>query len=97
MPNPFDETRSVDEPYAIYKNDEKGWEWRILATRKMPENEGSPFDVWYIAAKSPYTDGNWGYGDTYKSEVLNDESGGAGKLVECTPEWEIHYGHHKQT
>ena len=97
MFNPFEGSRSINEPYAIYKNDEKGYEWRILATRKMPENEGSPFAIWYLARRGPTADQDWEYGDTYKSEVLNGESGGAGKLVECTPEWEIHYGHHKQT
>ena len=87
MSNPFKETRSVDEPYAIYKNDERGWEWRILATLKSPENEGSPFVIWYVAAKSPRTDGNWEYGDTYKSEIIQN-----GILTESTEEWEKIYG-----
>ena len=90
MFNPFKETRSVDEPYAIYKNDEKGWEWRILATRNAPYNEGSPFAIWYVAAKSPRTAGNWEYGDTYKSEIIQN-----GILTESNAEWKKHYGDYK--
>jgi len=87
MPNPFKKTRPVDEPYAVYTNVQRGWEWRILATRKMPENEGSPFAIWYVAAKSPYTDGRSEYGDTYKSDILQN-----GVLTEATAEWRKHYG-----
>tara|TARA_R110000796_G_scaffold245976_1_gene370509 strand:+ start:679 stop:945 length:267 start_codon:yes stop_codon:yes gene_type:complete len=88
MPNPFKKTQPLDEPYAVYKNDQRGWEWRILATRKMPENEaGSPFAIWYVAAKSPFTYGDWEYADTYKSEVIQN-----GQLVTSTNEWSKHYG-----
>ena len=87
MPNPFKKTRPVEDPYAIYTNERRGWEWRILATRKMPENEGSPFAIWYVAAKSPYTHGSWEYGDTYKSEILQN-----GILSKSTSEWSKHYG-----
>ena len=87
MPNPFKKTRPVDEPYAVYTNVQRGWEWRILATRKMPENEGSPFAIWYVAAKSPHTDGRSEYGDTYKSDILQN-----GVLTEATAEWRKHYG-----
>jgi hypothetical protein len=87
MPNPFKKTQPVDEPYAVYTNDQRGWEWRILATRKMPENEGSPFAIWYVAAKSPHTYGSWEYGDTYKSDILQN-----GILTQSTSEWSKHYG-----
>ena len=87
MPNPFKKTRPVEDPYAIYTNERRGWEWRILATRKMPENEGSPFAIWYVAAKSPYTHGSWEYGDTYKAEILQN-----GVLTQATAEWRKYYG-----
>jgi len=87
MPNPFKKTQPVEEPYAVYTNDRRGWEWRILSTRKMPANEGSPFAIWYVAAKSPYTHGSWEYGDTYKSEILQN-----GILSKSTSEWSKHYG-----
>ena len=87
MPNPFKKTQPVEEPYAVYTNDRRGWEWRILSTRKMPANEGSPFAIWNVAAKSPYTHGSWEYGDTYKSEILQN-----GILSKSTSEWSKHYG-----
>jgi len=87
MPNPFKKTQPVEEPYAVYTNDRRGWEWRILSTRKMPANEGSPFAIWYVAAKSPYTHGSWEYGDTYKSEILQN-----GILSKSTSEWSKYYG-----
>ena len=93
MSNPFKETRSIDEPYAIYKNDERFWEWRILATRNSPWNEGSPFAIWHVAAKSPHTDGNRSEpGDTYKSDIIQN-----GILTESTEEWKRYYGDYKPT
>ena len=35
MANKFAKTRKINEPYAIYKNND-GWEWRILKTYKQP-------------------------------------------------------------
>jgi|TARA_R110000796_G_scaffold3366_1_gene13196 hypothetical protein len=87
MPNPFKKERPLDDPYAVYTNDQRGWEWRVLSTRKMPENEGSPFDIWHIAAKSPFTGGSFERGDIYKSEVVQN-----GTLTKSTSEWSKHYG-----
>jgi hypothetical protein len=53
----------------------------------MPENEGSPFDIWHIAAKSPFTGGSFERGDIYKSEVVQN-----GTLTKSTSEWSKHYG-----
>tara|TARA_R110002020_G_scaffold212910_1_gene419565 strand:- start:1580 stop:1858 length:279 start_codon:yes stop_codon:yes gene_type:complete len=84
---PFGVTRKVEEPYAIYKNDRAGWEWRILKTYQRPDKEASNvYARWFVAAKSPYTFGGWEMGDTYISEVTTN-----GTLVSSIPEWKEHY------
>lgn len=80
--NPFGKTRDVSEPYAIFKHPFAGWEWRVLKTYKLPKNETGAYDRWFVAAKSPNTFGSWEYGDTYKTEVLQNAL-----LYAATPEW----------
>ena len=41
MKNPFAKTTRQSEPYAIYKNDMAGWEWRVLKTYQRPDKERS--------------------------------------------------------
>ena len=69
MRTPFGKTRRLDNPYAIYTNSQ-GWEWRILKTYQHPDKEKSnQYARWYVAARSPLTDGSWEYGDTYATEI----------------------------
>ena len=37
--NLFGKSRTVDNPYAVYKMPHMNFEWRILKTYKLPENE----------------------------------------------------------
>ena len=83
MANKFAKTRKINEPYAIYKNND-GWEWRILKTYKQPKSEvKDPYARWFVAATSPHMhDGSFEYGDTYIGEVTR-----YGKLVVAETEW----------
>ena len=83
MPNKFAKTRSIDEPYAIYK-DGGGWEWRVLKTYKMPKSEAKdPYARWFVAATSPLMpEGQFEYGDTYAAEVKRN-----GRPVLAETEW----------
>ena len=86
MSNPFRKGVTVDAPYATYVNSQ-GWKWRILKTYKQPSSEAKdPYARWFVAAKSPLTDGHWEYGDTYKQEVLR-----YGRLLTSTTEWKEAY------
>jgi len=86
MPNPFRKSTDVDNPYATYTNPQ-GWEWRILKTYKQPSSEAKdPYARWFVAARSPMTDGRWEMGDTYKQEVTR-----YGRLVSATTEWKDAY------
>ena len=86
MANAFGKSAPLDAPYAVYTNPQ-GWEWRILKTYKQPSSEAKdPYARWFVAAKSPMTDGSWEYGDTYKNEVTS-----YGRLATSTPEWKDAY------
>tara|TARA_R110001599_G_scaffold87321_1_gene233154 strand:+ start:1433 stop:1696 length:264 start_codon:yes stop_codon:yes gene_type:complete len=86
MPNPFRKGTDIDTPYATYVNPQ-GWEWRILKTYKQPSSEAKdPYARWFVAARSPLTDGRWEMGDTYKQEVIR-----YGRLTSATPEWKESY------
>ena len=82
MANPFAKSRKTDAPYAIYQGP-GGWEWRVLKTYKLPENEAKDnYARWFVAAKSPHTYGEFELGDTYALEILR-----YGRLTAATPEW----------
>ena len=66
-------TRPVNNPYEIWVGmvsigGEKPveFEWRVLKKYQSPENEAkNPYARWFLATKSPYTFGEWEYGDGY--------------------------------
>jgi hypothetical protein len=90
MKNPFGKTTSQSEPYAIYKNEMAGWEWRVLKTYQRPDKERSnPYARWFLATKSPYTYGSYELGDGYSKEILDDPQT---YLVSANREWRDHYG-----
>jgi len=63
--------RKVDNPYEIYQDPRfPGWEWRILKRYQTPEKEAeNEYARAMCAVKSPYTFGEWEYGDTYLSDI----------------------------
>ena len=72
MKNTMNKTRTVDNPYEVYRSDLlPDWEWRVLRKYQTPENEEkNPYAKWFVAAKSPNTWGEWEYGDTYVNDIL---------------------------
>ena len=63
---PFGKTRKTMDPYAIYQRGD--WTWHILKTYKHPHNEvGDMYARWFVAAKSPMSDGRFEMGDTWKA------------------------------
>jgi hypothetical protein len=63
-------TRKVDDPYEIWVDEVNGWEWRVLKKYQGPRGEANnPYARWFVAAKSPLTDGRWEFGDTYIKDI----------------------------
>jgi len=90
MKNPFGKTVSESEPYAVYKNDMAGFEYRVLKTYQRPDKERSnQYARWFLASKSPYTYGTYELGDGYINQILDDPQT---HLVSATREWRDHYG-----
>lgn len=70
MPNPFNKTRPIDHPYEVWRTADDTWEWRVLKKYKAPENEEKDvFARWYVAVKSPFTNGAYEYGDSYAQDI----------------------------
>jgi len=68
MKNECGKTRDIKNPYEIWKAG--NWEWLVLKKYQNPENESkNPYARWYCAVKSPFTFGNYDYGDVYVSEI----------------------------
>ena len=68
--NECGKTRKVNEPYEIWKNEDAGWEWRVLKKYQTPEKEaGNQYARWHCAVKSPFTFGSYDQGDTYVQEI----------------------------
>lgn len=65
--NPCGKTRKIDNPYEIYKSVDGMWEWRVL--KKYQEDDNKPNARWFVAVKSPFTFGDWEYGDEYAKNV----------------------------
>jgi len=66
MKNECLKTRPLANPYEIWINPQ-GWEWRVL--KKWQVDDEKPFARWYCAVKSPFTYGQYEYGDVYVSEI----------------------------
>ncbi len=70
MKNECAKTRPVSNPYEVWKNDRAGWEWRILKRYQAPDKEASnPFARVFCAVKSPFTFGEFEFGDVYLKEI----------------------------
>jgi len=70
MKNLCGKTRKVEEPYEVWKTADGSWEWRVLKKYKSPDKEREdPHARWFCAVKSPFTYGEYEYGDTYVCEV----------------------------
>jgi hypothetical protein len=66
--NTENKVRSVEVPYAIFKLGD--WEWRVLRRYQSRENEAiNKHAAWFCAVRSPYTFGEWEYGDTYIKDI----------------------------
>ena len=90
MKNPFSKTTSQAEPYAIYKNEMAGFEYKVLKTYQRPDKERlNQYSRWFLATKSPYTYGSYELGDGYINQILDDPQT---HLVSATREWRDHYG-----
>ena len=71
--NIFAKSRSIDNPYAIYRN--KIGDYHILKTYKMAKNENHQYDRWFT-----YCNGE--YGDMYKNDIVKTSL-----LINSTEEW----------
>ena len=90
MRNPFSKAVSQSEPYAVYKNDMAGFEYKVLKTYQRPDKERSnQYARWFLATKSPYTRSSYELGDGYINQILDDPQT---HLVSATREWRNHYG-----
>jgi hypothetical protein len=66
--NLMGKTRKEDNPYMIFKDG--GWEWRVLKAYKSAEAEkADPYARWFLATKSPFTNGQFELGDGYVRDV----------------------------
>ena len=53
--------RSEADPYAVFRLDSHGWEWRVL--KAWQKDSCASAARWMVAAKSPATYGGYDYGD----------------------------------
>jgi len=60
---PCNKVRPLDNPYEVWENKDAEWEWRVL--KKYQKDDDAPFARVLVAARTPYTHGNWEYGDEY--------------------------------
>lgn len=73
LKNPCGKTRPVNNPYEIWQSVVGSWEWRVLKKYQTPEKEmNNPYARWFCAVKSPFTYGDWEYGDTYVKDIVNN-------------------------
>lgn len=91
MKNPFGKKREVSNPYAIYRDDKRDFEYRVLKSYQSRASEiKKPQRArWHLATLSPYTFGSWEYGDCYVNQLL----GSAAVLVDGSDMWKKIYGH----
>ena len=82
----FGKARPIDNPYAVYKDTQGGWEWRVHKTYKHSTAEKNDnYARWNVSVKSPFTRGSWeGPADTFCREIINH---GLVRLVHADAEW----------
>lgn len=70
MKNECGKTRKVDNPYEVWETTDGSWQWRVLKKYQSEEKEATnPYARWFCAVKSPYTFGQFEYGDVYVQEI----------------------------
>lgn len=70
MKNECAKTRKTNDPYEIWTDIEKKWEWRVLKKYQTTEKEKSnPYARWFCAVKSPFTYGQYELGDVYVNDI----------------------------
>lgn len=67
MKNNCLKSRNVDNPYEVWVSKDGTWEWRVL--KKWQADDNKPYARWFCAVRSPFTYGDWEYGDTYVTEI----------------------------
>jgi hypothetical protein len=66
--NPCAKSRPVENPYEVWEG--RGFEYRVLKKYQTPEGEAkNPYARWYLATRSPFTYGQWEYGDGYAADI----------------------------
>lgn len=61
-------TVPLEKPYEIWQAGD--WEWRVL--KKWQADDDKQYARWYCAVKSPFTYGEYEYGDTYVTDIKNN-------------------------
>jgi len=69
-------TRKIDEPYEVWQGRTgygyDGWEWRVLKKWQSPSKETTnQYARWFCAVKSPFTFGDFEYGDVYVCDIID--------------------------
>lgn len=88
--NLLGKSRSMQDPYAIYKGDGPFGltEMRLLKTYQLPKNESTnQYARWFIAVKTDATFGSYEMGDSYIHEATHGL-----KLDYASPEFKEQYG-----
>jgi hypothetical protein len=68
--NPMGKSRVARDPYLIFKNEETGWEWRVL--KSWQANNAKTGARWFCAVRSPFTGGGADLGDVYVVDVMGN-------------------------
>ncbi len=64
-------TKTANNPYEVWVDENSGWEWRVLKKYQAPHKEATnKFARWFCAVKSPFTRGEFEYGDVYVREII---------------------------
>jgi len=65
-------TRKHDNPYEVWKSADKTWTWKVLKKYQKPSKEvENPYARWFCAVSSPFTYGDFEYGDVYVKEITD--------------------------
>ena len=72
MKNLCGKTRTVENPYEVWENT-SGWTWKVLKKYQKPSLEAKNlYARWFCAVSSPYTDGDYDYGDVYIVDIKSN-------------------------
>mgnify|MGYP000851942993 CR=1 FL=1 len=66
--NPMGKQTTIDKPYQVWENPAAGWKWLILKSYQADNNK--PYARAFCAVISPYTFGDYEYGDVYWDEIF---------------------------